>query len=65
MSDDLFEEGIKAAVSHLSAGAVATYARYFGLGTGGFFFCAQRGRDVYVPAFAKVNVTFNRDVQLR
>jgi hypothetical protein len=65
LSDDLFEEGIKAAVSHLSSGAVAASARYVGLAAGATWVCAQRGRDAYVLAFSKLNVTFKRDPAVR
>jgi hypothetical protein len=65
LSDDLFEEGIKAAMSHLSSGAVAATARYVGLAAGATWVCAQRGRDAYVPAFSKLNLTFNRDAAVR
>lgn len=65
LTDDIFEEGIKAAISNISSGAVAAYARYVGFATGIAWLCGHRGRDVQLPAFSEITITFNRDVNLR
>ena len=36
---------------------VAASARYVRLAAGATWVCAERGRDAYVPAFSKLNVT--------
>jgi hypothetical protein len=60
--DDLVEEGIKYVWTAASAGTVATAARYAGLGAGAFVFFAQRGRDVYLPQYSEITLTFTRPV---
>lgn len=65
LSGDLLEEGIEAVVSHLSSGAVTASVRYVGLAAGATWVSAERGRDAHMPAFSRLNVTFNRDAAVR
>ncbi len=62
--DDRIEEGIKWGVEGIANGSVATTARYFGLGTGLALFALHKGRDVLLPQFAEIEVTFNRPLFL-
>jgi hypothetical protein len=59
-ADDLFEEGVKAAVSATATGGVTTAARYLGIGTGLLFFFGQRGRDVALPEYTEIEVALAR-----
>jgi len=62
MLDDLFEEGVKAALGAAVSGTAATYARYIGLTFGITFFLAQHGNDVQLPEYTEIEVTFGRGV---
>jgi hypothetical protein len=58
VTDDLLEEGVKLGVSAAATGTVTTVARYVGIAAGVLFFFAQRGRDVVLPEYSELEVTF-------
>lgn len=62
--DDLFEEGVKAALGAAVSGSAATAARYIGIGTGVLFFALQQGQDVHLARYTEIDVSFNRPVSL-
>lgn len=58
--DDLLEEGLKMGWGAGISGSAATAARYVGLGTGALFLILQRGRDVSLPQYSELELTFTR-----
>ena len=64
LADDLFEEGVKLGVSQAASGTVTVVARYIGIGVGALIFFGQRGKDVRLPLYTELELTFPRDVVL-
>jgi hypothetical protein len=64
LTDDVLEEGIKAAFGAAASGTATVAARYVGIGTGVLFFVLQRGRDVRLPPYTELELTFNRALVL-
>lgn len=64
LADDLFEEGVKLGVSQAASGTVTAVARYLGIGTGLVVFLGQRGKDVALPLYTELELTFPRDIVL-
>ena len=64
LADDLFEEGVKLGVSKAASGTVTVVARYIGIGVGLAVFFGQRGKDVRLPLYTELELTFPRDVVL-
>jgi hypothetical protein len=64
LTDDLLEEGIKAAFGAAASGTATIAARYVGIGTGVLFFVLQRGRDVRLPPYTELELTFHRALVL-
>lgn len=62
--DDLLEEGIKWGFGTAVSGTAATAARYPGIGVGLLFLILQRGRDVRLPQYAELELTFTRPLVL-
>jgi len=60
VTDDLFEEGLKAGVSAAASGTVTTSVRYLGMGAGLACFLAQRGRDVTLPEYTELEIVIAR-----
>jgi hypothetical protein len=60
VSDDLAETPIHAIGASMSDAAVANAARYVGLGTSLAFLITRRGRDVYLPKYAVIEIDFGR-----
>lgn len=60
VSDDLAETPIRAIGASMSDAAVANAARYVGLGTSLAFLLTRRGRDVYLPKYALIEIDFGR-----
>ncbi|MEZ5402123.1 MAG: hypothetical protein R2729_20790 [Bryobacteraceae bacterium] len=63
--DDLLEEGVKWSAEAIASGSVATVARYVGIGTGAVFLVLQRGRDVRLPQYTELELTFARPAVYR
>lgn len=59
-SDDLAETPIRAFGASMSGAAVANAARYVGLAGAVTFLVTRRGRDVYLPKYAEIEIEFGR-----
>ena len=59
-SDDIAETPIRAIGASMSDAAVANAARYVGLGTSVAFLLTRRGRDVYLPKYALIEIDLGR-----
>lgn len=60
VSDDISETPIRAIGATMSNAAVANTARWVGLGTSLAFLLTRRGRDVYLPKYALIEVQLGR-----
>jgi hypothetical protein len=60
VSDDIAETPIRAMGASMSDAAVANAARYVGLGTSVAFLLTRRGRDVYLPKYALIEIDLGR-----
>lgn len=60
ITDDISETPIRAIGASMSDAAVANAARYVGLGTSLVFLITRRGRDVYLPKYALIEIHFGR-----
>lgn len=60
ISDDVSETPLRAISAAMSDAAVANAARYVGLGTSLAFLVTRRGRDVYLPKYALIEINFGR-----
>jgi len=56
LADDLADTIIKVTVG----GSNATLTRYIGIGTALVYLCAHRGKDVTLPKYSELEVTFDR-----
>jgi hypothetical protein len=63
ISDDISETPIRAIGASMGDAAVANAARYVGLGTSLAFLITRRGRDVYLPKYALIEIDFGRASQ--
>lgn len=60
ISDDISETPIRAIGASMSDAAVASAARYVGLGTSLAFLITRHGRDVYLPKYALIEIELGR-----
>ncbi|HVH70314.1 MAG TPA: hypothetical protein VNB49_04295 [Candidatus Dormibacteraeota bacterium] len=60
VTDDVSETPIRAIGAGMSDAAVASAARYVGLGTSAVFLVTRRGRDVHLPKYAEIEIDFGR-----
>jgi hypothetical protein len=60
VSDDIAETPIRAIGAAMSDAAVASAARYVGLGASLVFLITRHGRDVYMPKYSLIEIDFGR-----
>ena len=60
VSDDIAETPIRAIGAAMSDAAVASAARYVGLGSSLVFLITRHGRDVYIPQYSLIEIDFGR-----
>jgi hypothetical protein len=60
LADDLADTIIKVTVG----GSNATLTRYIGIGTALVYLCAHRGKDVALPKYSELEVTFDRALSM-
>jgi hypothetical protein len=60
VSDDIAETPLRAIGAAMSDAAVASAARYVGLGSSLVFLITRHGRDVYMPKYSLIEIDFGR-----
>ena len=62
LTDDLMEEGIRIGFRTVTRGTATVVSRYVGIGTGVMLLVLRRGKDLNLPKFTEIEITFSRPV---